>query len=149
MEATAIFRQDPRVFEYEVRVQQVARVIEHIGGRFGARALREVTLEVNPDRVDVAITSALLSAGIPTAYPAHDRLLVDATGAIWLREDIGAERALEEARSWTVLAPTGEWLGRVVTPVRFEVHQVTRDRVVGVQRTADDVEVVRVLRLRR
>ncbi|MGD9523318.1 MAG: hypothetical protein AB7N73_06035 [Gemmatimonadales bacterium] len=117
--------------------------IERQGRRRGAQAGQL------PDRVDVAITSALLSAGIPTAYPAHDRLLVDATGAIWLREDIGAERALEEARSWTILAPTGEWLGRVVTPVRFEVHQVTRDRVVGVQRTADDVEVVRVLRLRR
>jgi hypothetical protein len=102
-----------------------------------------------PDAVGTAIMSALISAGMPTVYPAHDQVLVDATGAIWLREDIGAERALDEARTWTILAADGGWLGRVTTPARFTVHAVTRDRVVGVSLDADDVEVVRVLRLSR
>ncbi len=43
---------------------QVARVIAQVVGRFGARALREVTLEVNPDRVDVRHMAALRRAGV-------------------------------------------------------------------------------------
>jgi hypothetical protein len=82
-------------------------------------------------------------------YPAHDRILVDATGAIWMREDIGPRRTEVEGHWWDVLASDGRWLGRVSTPPRLEVYQVSRNRVIGVWRDENDVEHLRVHRLSR
>jgi hypothetical protein len=96
-----------------------------------------------------AIATALADAGIPAVYPAHDQVLVDDTGAIWLREDIGTRRGRTESRSWVVLGADGVWLGTVITPARFEVHQVVANRLVGVWRDPNDVEHLRVHRLER
>jgi hypothetical protein len=96
-----------------------------------------------------AIATALADAGVPAVYPAHDQILVDATGAIWLREDIGPRRSREESRRWAILGADGAWLGTLTTPARFEVHQVTEDRVIGVWRDGNDVEHLRVHRLER
>lgn len=117
--------------------------IDQQGQRLGAQTSQL------PRPVATAILGAMLEAGLPKVYPAHDRVLADVDGNSWLREDIGAERALEEARRWTILDPEGRWLGQVTTPPRFEVHQVLRDRVLGVWRDPNGAEIVQVLRLTR
>jgi hypothetical protein len=96
-----------------------------------------------------AIAAALAEAGAAAVYPAHDQLLVDETGAIWLREDIGPRRGREEPRRWVILGADGVWHGTITTPARFEVHQVTADRVIGVWRDDFDVEHLRIHRLER
>lgn len=117
--------------------------VEHQRRRLAAQ------VEQLPEPIGQAVADAMAGVGVPTVYPAHDRLLVDADGAIWLREDIGPRRAEIEAHRWDVLDRDGRWLGMVTTPPRFEVHQVTRDRLVGIWRDDNDVEHLRVHRLLR
>jgi hypothetical protein len=116
---------------------------ERHGRRLGAQTAQL------PPRVGEAITSAVISAGLPAVYPAYDRIVVDGTGAIWLREDIGEERENDEDHRWTVLDKAGHWLGTVVTPRRFDVQQITEDQVIGVKRDEYGVELLRAHRLRR
>lgn len=106
-------------------------------------------VEQLPETIGQAVAEVMASVGVPTVYPAHDRILVDGTGAIWLREDIGPRRSEIEARRWDVIDRDGRWLGLVTTPARLEVYQVTRDRVIGVWRDENDVEHLRVHRLAR
>lgn len=108
-----------------------------------------VQVEQLPEVIGQAVADAMASVGVPKVYPAHDRMMVDATGAIWLREDIGPRRADIEGHHWDVLDRDGRWLGRMTTPARFEVHQVTRDKVIGIWRDENDVEHLRVHRLSR
>ncbi|HRP07495.1 MAG TPA: hypothetical protein PLL69_03315 [Gemmatimonadales bacterium] len=102
-----------------------------------------------PENVGDAVVSAFQGVGMPAIYPAHDRVVTDERGAIWLREDIGPQRGEREARRWTVLDPDGRWLGFVTTPARFQVQQITRDRMIGVWRDGNDVEHLQVYRLDR
>jgi hypothetical protein len=106
-------------------------------------------VEQLPETIGQAVSDAMAGVGVPTVYPAHDRILVDANGAIWMREDIGPRRTEVEGHHWDVLDREGRWLGQVTTPARLEVYQVTRDRVVGVWRDENDVEHLRVHRLSR
>jgi hypothetical protein len=106
-------------------------------------------VEQLPAAIGQAVADAMASVSVPKVYPAHDRLLVAADGALWLREDIGPRRAEIEAHRWDILDRDGHWLGLVTTPARLEVHQVDRDRVVGVWRDENDVEHLRVHRLVR
>lgn len=102
-----------------------------------------------PAPIDQAVADAMAGVSVPRVYPAHDRMLVDAVGAIWLREDIGPRRTMVENHRWTVLDRDGHWLGTVTTPARLEVQQISRDRIVGIWRDINDVEHLRVHRLER
>jgi hypothetical protein len=106
-------------------------------------------VEQLPATIGQAVSDAMAGVGVPTVYPAHDRILVDATGSIWMREDIGPRRTELEGHHWDVLDREGHWLGQVTTPARLEVYHVTRDRVIGVWRDENDVEHVRVHKLSR
>ncbi|MES2304941.1 MAG: hypothetical protein V4558_05515 [Gemmatimonadota bacterium] len=87
--------------------------------------------------------------GVPATLPATYQMVVDATGAIWLRDDVGPIMRDSIPPRWTVLDAEGRWLGAITLPRRFELHQITADRVVGVIRDENDVEYVRVYRLKR
>ncbi|MEO8478830.1 MAG: hypothetical protein ABI542_04290 [Gemmatimonadota bacterium] len=102
-----------------------------------------------PKAVATAILGTMMAAGLPKVYPTYDRILTDADGNAWMREDIGTERGLDEARRWTILDKAGSWLGQVTTPRHFELHEVARDRILGVSREPNGGEVVQVLRLSR
>ena len=106
-------------------------------------------VEQLPETIGQAVADAMAAVGVPTVYPAHDRILVDGGGAIWMREDIGPRRTEVEGHHWDVLDREGRWLGQVTTPPRLEVYHVTRDRVIGVWRDENDVEHLRVHRLSR
>lgn len=130
------------------RIQRAPRAID--AGDLETQAARQ---RAQAQQLPAAFASAMLatidSAGVPTALPPYDQLIVDETGATWLRDDAGPIRRDTVAGRWTVFDRKGRWLGAVVTPPRLVIHQITRDRVVGVWTDQDGVEQVRVHPLRR
>lgn len=130
------------------RIDRARRAISAIDvamlGQRQAAQLRQLP----PDFAD-AMRRTLLQVGVPGTLPPYDQLVVDATGATWLRDDVGPVRRDTVAHRWTVLDRDGRWLGSVGTPRRLVVHQITRDRVIGVWSDEDGVEQVRMYRLRR
>ncbi|MES2125385.1 MAG: hypothetical protein V4503_11930 [Gemmatimonadota bacterium] len=95
------------------------------------------------------LRKVILDAGVPATLPTAYQVLVDAAGAIWLRDDVGPVLRDSIPQHWSVLSPAGAWLGGLTTPRRMDVHQVTGDRVIGVWHDENDVEYVRIYRLRR
>lgn len=91
----------------------------------------------------------LLRIGVPATLPTTYEIQVDETGALWLRDDVGPVLRDSIPPRWTVLDRDGRWLGSVTTPRGVVVHQITKDRIVGVWRDPNDVEQVRIYRLRR
>jgi hypothetical protein len=76
----------------------------------------------------------------PEILPAYSRFLIDKTGHLWV-EDFFLPG--EPLRSWSVFRADGVWLGTVEVPVRFEIKEISGDRVLGV--TRDDLGVERVV----
>lgn len=84
----------------------------------------------------------------PASRPAYDRMIVDPTGAVWLRPFRGlSERGPAEA--WLVLGADGRWLGSVGFPADFRVLEIGVDEVLGVWEDEMDVQHPRVLGLSR
>lgn len=84
----------------------------------------------------------------PSTRPAYDGLLVDPSGAVWLRPFRGrSEQRVPE--TWQVLAGDGTWLGGVEFPRDFRVVEIGMDVVLGVRRDELAVEHPQVLRLDR
>ncbi len=102
-----------------------------------------------PKEFAAALRPVLAEIGVPATLATADQLVVDASGAIWLRNAVGPVRRDSLAQRWTVLSADGSWLGSVTTPRRLEVHQITADRIIGVWRDENDVEYVRIYRLTR
>ncbi len=84
----------------------------------------------------------------PSTRPAYDGLLVDPSGAVWLRPFRGRSEQ-EVPETWQVLASDGTWLGGVEFPRDFRVMEIGMDVVLGVRRDELDVEHPQVLRLDR
>lgn len=85
---------------------------------------------------------------LPTSRPAYADMIVDPTGAIWLRPFRGISEG-GGPESWLVLDPGGRWLGRVVVPEDFHVWDIGIDEVLGVWHDELEVQHPRVLRLER
>ncbi len=84
----------------------------------------------------------------PETRPAYADMLVDPTGAVWLRPFPGiSERGGPE--HWLVLAPDGSWLGSVEIPPNFRVTEIRVDEILGVWTDELDVQHPQVLRLSR
>ncbi|MDE2751995.1 MAG: hypothetical protein OXI83_05405 [Gemmatimonadota bacterium] len=85
---------------------------------------------------------------LPTTRPAYDDLIVDPSGAVWLRPFRGASEQ-DGPEFWLVLDPAGRWLGSVEVPEDFRVRDIGMDEVLGVWHDEMDVQHPQVLRLRR
>ena len=84
----------------------------------------------------------------PAARPAYSGLLVDPTGAVWLRPFVAwTDPAGPE--EWTVLGSDGVWLGNVEIPEGFTLLDVGLDEVLGIRTTELDEQHPQVLRLTR
>lgn len=84
----------------------------------------------------------------PETRPAYADILVDPTGAVWLRPFLGqSERGGPE--HWVVLAADGAWLGRVEIPADFRVMEIGVGEILGVWTDELDVPNPQVLRLNR
>ena len=80
--------------------------------------------------------------------PAYGSMIVDPTGAVWLRHYAGrSERSYPQR--WLVLAADGTWLGTVVAPDRFRIVDIETDVVLGVWYDELNVSQPQVLRLER
>ena len=88
--------------------------------------------------------------GMPTpeTRPAYANLLVDATGAIWLRPFRGMSEA-GGPEHWLVLGPDGTWLGSVEIPEDFRLMDIGVDEILGVWTDEMDVPHPQVRRLNR
>lgn len=84
----------------------------------------------------------------PATRPAYTDLLVDATGAVWLRP-LRIVGETEGPEHWLVLDADGTWLGSVEIPERFRLMDIGVDEVLGVWTDGLDVAHPQVRRLRR
>lgn len=90
----------------------------------------------------------------PATRPAYDRMIVDVTGAVWLRLFRGESERAGSAESggrdlWLVFAASGEWLGNVEAPPGFTILDIGTDQVLGVWKDEMDEQSPRVQRLSR
>lgn len=92
---------------------------------------------------------------VPETRPFFTDLIVDDTGALWVRrmeDPAGVEyRAEETGEAWyDVFDPDGRFLGRLDAPVeRYPTPRITGDHLVGVVRDSLDVEYVEVYRIEK
>lgn len=128
----ALYRADRRPVRVTRRdVEDYRRTLVTIGGDAQARARSEQLLR------DVAF---------PEEMPALTALEVDSAGNVWLQEP---RKAGETEAVWTVLDPAGRILGTARLPRDLNVRQIGGDWILGMIVDADEVEHVRVYRLRR
>ena len=80
--------------------------------------------------------------------PAYSKIIVDPSGALWLRQHRGRSEAAEPER-WVVLAADGTWLGTVEVPDRFRILDIELDAVLGVWFNELNVQHPQVRRLER
>ena len=83
-----------------------------------------------------ALRSRFEAMTFPTRLPAHGRILVDATGHLWVQRyrASGAEPDL-----WTVFDPDGRVLETVEVPDGLFLFEVGEDYVLG--STADELDI--------
>lgn len=96
--------------------------------------------------LDSAFLRELEQPPYPERKPAFGRLVVDATGALWVS---GPVTAAAPPTEWTVFAPDGTWLGSVRTPDGLSVNEIGADYVLGVWREPHGGERVRSYPLSR
>ncbi len=85
----------------------------------------------------------------PATRPAYAAMLVDPTGAVWLRPFRGTSEEDGGPEHWLVLGPDGAWLGSVGILEDFRVMEIGVDEILGVRTDELDVQHPQVLRLRR
>lgn len=84
----------------------------------------------------------------PTSRPAYDKLLVDSLGYLWAEVGRGASE-WDEAESWNIFSPDGEWLGALRLPPHFDPFEIGADWILGNQPDSLDVDHPVLLRLTR
>ena len=84
----------------------------------------------------------------PATRPAYRDMLVDPTGAIWLRPFEGASEG-GTPLDWQVLDADGTWLGGVEVPTNFRIWEIGVDEVLGSRIDELGQQRPQVLRLRR
>lgn len=140
--------------EYDVRTSD-GRILRRVRAHTGdlglddeeIRAERE-TLTPDPEAVRPEIRALLDAMPDPDERPGYQRVLVDATGHVWL-ERYRARHERADPRDWLVFAPSGEWLGILTLPPRFQAFRIGPDWILGARRDDLDVQRVELLRLRR
>jgi hypothetical protein len=81
---------------------------------------------------------------LPEMVPAHDKLLVDDGGNLWLRRN---QLPWETDKRWDVVDSSGRWLGTLTTPDSFAVYQVAGRHLVGLHWDEAGVFRVRLYRV--
>ena len=94
------------------------------------------------------LRQAIEAIPAPATRPAYRDLLVDPTGAIWLRPFEGASEG-GTPLDWQVLDADGKWLGGVEVPTNFRIWEIGMDEVLGSRIDELGQQRPQVLRLRR
>ena len=117
-----------------------AELLEH--GEAYNRMIGRMNYGVSEARLEEIIQEdmARYRTMIGQPIPLFGSPFADADGNVWLPSYRPAYP--EEGSPYTVISPTGEWLGQVETPPRFRILDVTGGLVLGVLRDEMDVENV-------
>jgi hypothetical protein len=99
-----------------------------------------------PDQIRKQITARIDQASYPDVFPYIEAMLPAADGMLWVHEQGNPG---DERRTFAVLDSTGQLLGRLQLPIRFRPTFVEGDLLAGVWQDDDDVEHVRVYRVKR
>jgi hypothetical protein len=91
------------------------------------------------------IETFLGAVAFPARRPAHGRLMVGDDGTLWARVAAGPDAP----ERWNLFDPRGAWLGVVTMPVGFHASSVQGELVAGVNRDAEGVERIWLLRLNK
>ena len=94
------------------------------------------------------VVDAMEDMPSPDTRPAYADMLVDPTGAIWLRPFRGMSEG-NGPEPWLVLGPDGNWLGSVAIPENFRVTDIGVDEILGVWTGELDVQHPQVRHLDR
>jgi hypothetical protein len=92
---------------------------------------------------------------IADTLPAFRTFVASTDGYLWVEPHAAAanvapdsrDRDGPEPRLWSVFDPSGRWLGTIVTPGGFSIHEIGNDYVLGVWRNELDVSFVRLYRI--
>ena len=109
-------------------------------------AWRERLLADVPEPAQPQFESLLYQFPSPSHVPVYNRLLVGATGSVWL-ERYGVP--FGASGRWDVYDGGGGFLGTVEVPPEFTVLEVTEDELLGVWTDDSGVESVRIYELDR
>lgn len=93
------------------------------------------------------LRGAVESMPAPATRPAYRDMLVDPTGAIWLRPHEGITEG-GTPLDWQVIDADGTWLGGVTVPTNVRIWDIGIDEVLG-SRIGEEGQHPLVLRLRR
>jgi hypothetical protein len=110
-------------------------------------ANREAQLERAPNAQQRGqLETSFSKAPAPTTMPAFADLRVDSDGAVWVQE---YPRPRAATVRWRVYSSTSVQIASIVLPSSFGITDIRGDRVAGIWRDENDVETVRVYRIRR
>jgi hypothetical protein len=76
---------------------------------------------------------------LPEFLPAHEMLMVDGTGNLWVQE----YTVLDEPVRWSIFDATGRWLGELTIPEKGRVTEVGEDHLLGIWSDSLGVQTVR------
>jgi len=82
---------------------------------------------------------------LPDSLPTHQRLVLDREGCLWVQ----SYTVLDEEPHWSVLEPSGRWLGDLALPEGLNVTEIGADYVMGIWADTLGVEQVRMYGLDR
>jgi hypothetical protein len=91
-----------------------------------------------------ALRALLAIAGVPTHWPFFKGVLADGLDHLWVAD---YELPHDLPKSWSVFAPDGAYLGRVIAPLQLDILAIGRSWVVARSRDRLGVESVSVYRL--
>jgi len=101
------------------------------------------------------IRTALRFVVFPDFMPTYSEIRVAHDGHLWIRRDddsfydmIDLDPPAGPGR-WDVFTPEGRWLGEVVTPPAFDIHEIGEDYLLGVVTNEFDVQFVASFPLQR
>lgn len=93
------------------------------------------------------LEASFASMQLPKTMPAYGAFAVDALDNLWVQ---AYKRAGTKQVRWTVFAPDGKLLARVLLPTDLTVHEIGRDYILGRYQDADEaVPQVHLYRLTR
>ena len=94
--------------------------------------------QVSPERRP-GVRQELEAMPVPDTKPGYGAVLADEAGNLWVSDWAASPHS---PRRWTVLDPSGHWLGSVSVPNRFYPYAIGSDWIGGVERDDLDVEYV-------
>jgi hypothetical protein len=88
----------------------------------------------------------VLEQPLPSHFPAHDRLVVDGAGFLWVQE---YRKPGEGEAAWLVFDPVGKLVARLNIPEGLNLLEIGLDYLLGVSKDELDVEYVQLFAVNR